>query len=272
MSHFNLAQFAVFMVGLAVGLFGMAVTTRVFNLGRENFRKQRIASMAGLAVVIGGAVFYAAHSLLPGLVTPTAGVYLLVTLVFGGLGILDDVRGDRSVGGFRGHIGALRQGKVTTGLAKMLGGSAAALAAGFLLHHTSPWRAVLTALVIALTANTLNLLDLRPGRCLFGFSLGALAVIAGHVAGGQLFFFAVAVAIVLYPLDARGFVMLGDTGSNAFGAILGVALSTTFGWPVQLALVACMAGFQIWCERNSWSRTIEGNAVLRAIDVRIGVR
>ena len=75
--------------------------------------------------------------------------------------------------GLRGHLGALREGRVTSGLVKIAGVGAAGLAAAALLAATGRARAprgrrarvdvLLGAGVIAGTANLLNLLDLRPG-------------------------------------------------------------------------------------------------------------
>ena len=72
--------------------------------------------------------------------------YFLVTLGFGALGLVDDLAGDRSVGGFRGHLGALRRGRLTTGAAKALGGGGLSLLAGYLIvadpifwHHPGLW-------------------------------------------------------------------------------------------------------------------------------------
>jgi UDP-N-acetylmuramyl pentapeptide phosphotransferase/UDP-N-acetylglucosamine-1-phosphate transferase len=66
--------------------------------------------------------------------------------------------------------------------------------------------------------------------------------------------------------------MLGDTGANAFGAVLGLAGALYFspGW--QAAVVVALAAFQVWCERYSLSRTIERHPVLRRLDRKIGVR
>ena len=275
--NLTLSEFIIFIVSLVFGILGTAWATRKFDLRRENFRKDRIPAVAGLVLVIAGVFFYTVEWMAQGLHVATAATYFLVTFAFGTLGMLDDVDGDRSVGGFRGHVGALFKGKLTTGFAKMLGGGVVSLVSGFLLYQPLWGQALLTAVLIALTANTLNLLDLRPGRSLFGFFLGAIAVVVSlacqhHLDVGFLFYFAIAVAIVLYPLDAQAVVMLGDTGSNSFGALLGVAMAIFFPWWVQLLIVAGMAGFQIWCERNSWSRTIETNTLLKAIDKRVGVR
>jgi UDP-GlcNAc:undecaprenyl-phosphate GlcNAc-1-phosphate transferase len=136
---------------------------------------------------------------------------------------------------------------------------------------------VLAAALIALSANTLNLLDLRPGRCLFGFILGAAAVIltlyVHHTLSlGFLLYVAVAAALILYPMDAGGRLMLGDTGSNSFGAILGVAGVLYFSPLWQAVIVVLLVAFQVWCERNSLSQTIEKNPILRSLDRKIGVR
>ncbi len=66
--------------------------------------------------------------------------------------------------------------------------------------------------------------------------------------------------------------MLGDTGSNAFGAVLGVAGAIFFPPLWQAVLVVALLAFQVWCERYSLSRVIENNPLLRRLDRKIGVR
>ncbi len=271
-------EYLVFFVALAFGFGGMAWIVGRYDLRRPNFRGQRIPMIAGLAFVLGGEFFYACEWLWQGVHTSLAAVYFLVTLGFGGLGLLDDLKGDRKVGGFRGHFRALARGRLTTGGAKALGGGLLSLAAGFLIVAPHPFGyALLAGLLIALSANTLNLLDLRPGRCLFGFFVGAATIgavlLTQHTLGaGFLLWLAVAFAMILYPMDAAGMLMLGDTGSNAFGAVLGVAGAIYFSPFWQCVLVIFLLGFQFWCERYSLSRVIENNPFLRALDRKIGVR
>ena len=267
----------VCLFGLAFGAGATCWLTFRYDLRRPNFRSQRIPAIAGLAFVLSGMWIYAYEWLSNGFDPRPAAAFFVVTLGFGALGLLDDLGGDRSVGGFRGHFRSLLQGRLTTGAAKALGGGVVSLAAAFLIDWPHPAKTVLAALLIALSANTLNLLDLRPGRCLFGFLVGAALLIltlgVHHVLGvGFLLYVAVAAAVLLYPWDALGLVMLGDTGANTFGAVLGLAaaLYCAPGW--QMILIALSIAFQIWSEKHSLSKAIEAQPILRSLDRKIGVR
>ena len=96
----------------------------------------------------------------------------------GGVGLYDDVVGARpeqkAAKGFAGHLAALREGRVTAGLVKVLGvgGRRAARrrarrpAARTAVGRGRPRVDGCSAPVIAGTANLVNLLDLRPGRAI----------------------------------------------------------------------------------------------------------
>ena len=267
----------VVILGLLFGFGGAAFLIRFYDLRRPNFRGQRIPAVGGLAFVLCAAFIYAYEWLSQGLWVGSAAAYFLVTVGFGLLGLNDDLYGDRSTGGFKGHFKALRRGKLTTGAAKALGGGVISLVAGGLIAYPIGWQIVLAALLIALTANALNLLDLRPGRCLFGFFLGAASVISTITAlhalpVGFLLYVAVGVALILYPFDATGRLMLGDVGANTFGAVLGVAMALVFSPFCQIIVVALLLFFHLWSETHSVSKTIEKNTVLRGLDRKIGVR
>ncbi len=271
-------EYLTLLLALVFGFGAMAWLVGRYDLKRPNFRGERIPAVAGLAFVLGGEFFYAFQWFLQGLHTSLASVYFLVTVGFGGLGLLDDLSGDATAKGFRGHFAAMQRGRLTTGAVKAIGGGLLSLAAGFLLTAPRPlWFALLAALLVALSASTLNLLDLRPGRCLSGFFVGTAVIFAvllsQHAAESGVFLWAAfAFALILYPLDALGSVMLGDTGANALGAVLGVAGVIYLASVWQFLLVLILIGFQIWSERHSLSKLIENTPWLRALDRKIGVR
>ena len=227
----TLPEYLLLIVALLFGFGGTAWLTRRYDLRRTNFLGSRIPAVAGLAFVLGGEFFYASEALAAGWRHSLASVFFGVTVGFGGLGLLDDLRGDRSAGGFRGHFQRLRQGKITTGAVKAAGGGVLSLVAGYFITVPGPlWAALVAGLLIALSANTLNLLDLRPGRCLFGFAVGVLVVFltlwAQHsLSSGLLLWAALAFALILFPLDSGGAVMLGDTGATPLGPC--------WAWPAQ---------------------------------------
>jgi UDP-GlcNAc:undecaprenyl-phosphate GlcNAc-1-phosphate transferase len=267
-------------VAFAASVYGLVCTawlTTAYDLRRPNFRKERVPSIGGLVFVLFGILFYGYEWLMQGIHVGSAAAYFLVLAGFGVLGLHDDLAGDRSIGGFKGHFGALRRGKLTTGAAKAIGGGAVSLVAAFLIGFPVAERMAAAALLIALSANASNLVDLRPGRCLAAFltatGLLALTLILSHHAGaGFLLYALAALAFVVYPLDAAGQMMLGDTGSNSIGGIIGVAAALCLPLAWQIGLVLWLIAFHIWCEGHSLTAAIERNPILRRLDRKIGVR
>lgn len=111
------------------------------------------------------------------------GAAALASLAAGALGALDDHAGATDIKGLRGHLGALRQGRVTTGAVKILGLGATGLTAAALVDRPRSGGAVLRSavggVVVAGSANVVNLLDLRPGRALKASVLAAAPLLAG---------------------------------------------------------------------------------------------
>lgn len=259
---------------------------RALGLIKPNFRGDLIPASAGLTFLLVGSVAYAALARSDALVGERAGLFLLATAGFGLLGLLDDRFGSRATSGFKGHLRALFSGRPTTGGVKLIGGGALALGVSWLLHRgasgagtTSALAALvlLDALVIALGANALNLLDVRPGRALFGFVLLALptfVVVARtqSLHGGALLgVLVLAAALEAWP-DARGRAMMGDTGSNLLGA--GAGLAAAIELPVwgRGVLLVLLVALHFYAERASLSAVIERMSWLRALDRSLGVR
>ncbi|GAA3517482.1 hypothetical protein [Actinocatenispora rupis] len=194
---------------------------------------------------------------------------LTVGLSAGAVGLYDDIAGQRpdqrSTKGFRGHLGALREGRVTSGLVKIAGIGVAGLAAAALAEkRPSVVDTLLSAGVIAGAANLANLFDLRPGRALkVGLATGAPLLLgpAGAVAAGTL-----GASAALLPDDLGERVMLGDGGANAMGALLGLAATRATGRAGRIALLAGIAGLTLASEKVSFTRVIEATPALRAVD------
>jgi hypothetical protein len=199
----------------------------------------------------------------------------VLVLGFGLFGLIDDIYGNREAGGFSGHLSLLRKGKMSTGLLKAAVGGILGLFTGWIISGYHPVEAIINGLLICLAANTLNLLDLRPGRAVSCFWVGlAFVGMTAHL--GALLWDNIIIiiipAILLTILDRKAIVMLGDAGSNVLGVVLGVMMAYAFSLPVKLAVIAVFIGVNVYSEKYSISKLIESNRVLRRIDGLLGER
>jgi UDP-N-acetylmuramyl pentapeptide phosphotransferase/UDP-N-acetylglucosamine-1-phosphate transferase len=236
------------------------------ELDRTNFAGRTVNLAGGPALAVGATLASAAGA---GSV-PMAGAALVAGGVSGAVGLYDDIVGARpdqkAYKGFRGHVAALRDGKVTSGLVKIAGVGAAGLVASALVERDPRQRprgrfgrlvnVALGAGVVAGSANLLNLLDLRPGRALKAGTLLGAPMVAGPVGA----------ALALLPDDLDEQIMLGDTGANAFGALLGVGVLGRTGIPGRAALLAVIAGLTAASEKVSFSQVIATTPGLRELD------
>lgn len=195
---------------------------------------------------------------------------LVIAGGFGLLGLFDDLAAQGDDRGFRGHLGALARGRLTTGGLKLLGGGLLALAVTPAVDEFVWWRLVLGAAVIALAANTANLFDRAPARCT-KVALGCAvplfltcAPVERPLLAGLAVLVGAAIGLVFF--DARESLMLGDAGANVLGAALGWGLVATTGPVTQLVVLVVLVGLNLASEKVSFSRVIDGNGVLRAID------
>ncbi|MBE3591244.1 MAG: UDP-N-acetylmuramyl pentapeptide phosphotransferase [Firmicutes bacterium] len=193
-------------------------------------------------------------------------------LLLAALGWLDDRLGSAREKGLRGHLRALFHGRVTTGVWKLAGGGAFALAAAAAARpprdaaSTVAWLA--DALLVALSINTLNALDLRPGRALKGWLLlVGLAWLLGARSPWLPAFLAAAVGFA--PWDLRARAMMGDTGANALGAVAGLAWLAVPDAGARVGVLLALGLFHVWIERRSLTAWIEEHTWARWLD-RLG--
>lgn len=249
------------------------------RLRRPNYLGRDIPAAGGVTFILGPLAAWVALSgwgLLPG-VGPAPGLIVpaLAAVAMAAAGLADDLWGSREVSGVGGHLRALTRGRVTTGAAKAIVGALVGLVVGAMLAIHRPVtafdaaHALLNALVIALTTNSVNLLDLRPGRAFKGFVLlSALAVAVDTKAWWSVAPIG-AIALAFQPLDLGGRAMMGDVGANSLGVMAGIALASSLPWWGTVVLAAALVGIHLYSERHSISDFIARTPPLRWLD-RLG--
>ncbi len=160
------------------------------------------------------------------------------------IGLADDLL----AGPERGFAAHLRAGR-TTGVLKLVGIPLVGLLAT---------RRLSGALLVGLAANALNQLDTKPGRALKAYALAALPLRAP-----------VLPAVLIAPYDLREMAMLGDSGSNALGALLGLSSVDRLTGRSRWLAIGALAGLNLVGEVCSLGELIERTPVLRDLD-RLG--
>lgn len=276
---------------------------------RTNFHGATVSLRGGVAMAGASVASAAVASVLSD--QPRAALGGAVAALGGGVaGYIDDVDqgahdGGKVAKGLKGHLGALAHGQVTTGVIKIAGIGASALAASALVGSKATSVSgkaadlALNTVLIAGTANLANLLDLRPGRALKAtvlvatplsyFSAAAAkapawetsATASGAVASETpaapasasgasaqrlLASGLNAAAITALVEDLQETTMLGDTGANAAGALLGTSLAANDSWKLRLGTALGVVGLILASEKVSFSKVIAANPALNWLD------
>ncbi len=243
-------------------------------LARENYRGRTVFTAVGLFLVMAVLVVEAGRSGLGALglgdspgVNAARPLVLFAAFGFGLLGFLDDMLGGEDRG-FRGHITALLHGRLTSGMVKLLGGAAVALVLAAAPGFVTWQRLFADAVLIALCANLANLLDRAPGR-VTKVSLLAylpLAIVAGAGPVGVAVAPLMGAAIGVLPEDLRERVMLGDTGANVLGGVLGLVIVLECSRTTRNGVFIGLIVANLASEFVSFSRVIEAVPPLRWLD------
>jgi hypothetical protein len=266
-------------LALAISLFVVPAGARGLRdagLVRENYRGALLAFPLGAVLATAALVALAPLAFLDDrgdldLLEPDLRRWLPYLLGIAFLGFLDDALGRGEVvaspRGWRGHWAALRSGSLSTGAIKAIG--ALALAAYVVSGRgLEDWRYLADVLLLVLTTNLFNLLDLRPGRAEKGLALlgAGLCLGAWTIAPLELLGIFVGPVAVGAWLTLGERAMLGDTGSNLIGAIAGVWLLTALGADARLIALAAVLALTIYGEIRSISATIDSVPPLRWLD------
>ncbi len=240
-------------------------------LRRRNYRDHELPVASGVVIVLAVVLVQVTYSL----IARTGGTSVAelargatvvggATVGFGFIGLFDDLAGGVTTKGFRGHLGALLHGEITTGMVKLVFG----VVFGGLAVGQDLSGAVRGGLLIAATANVANLFDRAPGRVIKVSALGAvvIAVLGApgwHLSGPML---VVGAGLGLLLPDLRERCMLGDTGANVLGAAIGWGLVIALAGTGEWVALGVMVALNVASEFVSFSRVIDAVAPLRWID------
>jgi hypothetical protein len=293
-----LAPLIALVLGVGVPVAGMRLLAPSLAEGRavENYRGRRVFLGLGIAWLLWSGAAIVGGVAGPALAGEGSVLAILtlagpLALVAFALGIVDDEYGTSADRGFRGHVRALARGRLTTGGMKLLGLSLACYvvalfvsgARGSDIDSALLWILALPAgAAMALTANLVNLTDLRPGRALKVYAtlgaLGVASVVLGlaplvsatpQVRGTDALALALFVAGPLlatwrYDLGEQG--MMGDAGANAAGAVAGLLIVAGLPFWAMLAYLVFVFALNLASERVSFSAVIERSTLLRRLD------
>lgn len=190
-------------------------------------------------------------------------------------GLVDDLLPQRARG-LRGHLRALADGDMTTGVLKAIVIAGASVFVMALVGPRSVAGTLAGVVTLAAAANLWNGLDVAPGRAVKAYLLVTAVVvlvavvmsIRGWTEASVCVGVTVGAALVL-PFDLRERAMLGDAGANLLGFAVGIALVTGASDTVLIASAAALVALNVVAETITLSRAIDAIPPLRWLD-RLG--
>ncbi|MBO3443741.1 glycosyl transferase [Clostridium sp. CCUG 7971] len=238
------------------------------NVVRPNYKGDMIPVSMGIVflpmVVINSAILVFSTTNYENLLYLFMYIFGMICMFFAG--ILDDIVGNRDVSGLKGHFKSLLKGSLTTGGFKALFGGFIGIVISLGVSK-SIGDLIINTLIIALSTNLMNLLDLRPGRAIKVYLIIMVSIfitLTGFTKALPLLILPNVLAYFGYDLKAKA--MMGDTGSNVLGISIGILFVLGYSLKVRLLWLAFLIFIHILTEKYSLTKIIEKNKVLNFID------
>lgn len=239
---------------------------KLFKLYKKNYKDQYVPYSGGtiiyFSISLGFILFY-----FFGEVSYIKVLFFLsiITLVYM-IGMLDDLLGTSEIKGVKGNINALVSKRFSTGIIKAI---FIVVIACYIYYFFNEEYWILKGIVTALATNLFNMLDLRPGRCIKSYYPFFILFSFSNIRWTKELFLVFSIVITIYYLlDAYGFSMLGDSGSNLMGFIIGLILSEIIGTNliVLTALFCILLVSQVLLDKFSLTNILGSNPLLDYID------
>lgn len=268
-------EFYLYTILLLVGLFGTYAIIPYFknllvnsNVIRPNYKKDMIPVSMGMVflpmMIINGIILAYFTNEAQNLLYLFIYIFGMIAMFFAG--VLDDIIGNRDVSGLKGHFKSLLKGDLTTGGFKALFGGFVGVIISIAISK-NVIDIVINTLIIALSTNLMNLLDLRPGRAIKAYLLIVTTLfltLVGYVKALPLLIVPNVLAYFSHDLKARA--MMGDTGSNVLGISIGILVVLGYSLKVRLLWLVFLILIHLITEKYSLTKIIEKNKFLNYID------
>lgn len=194
-------------------------------------------------------------------------VYAVVVVSMLLVGLLDDLVGETDIKGLKGHFKALFKGRLTTGGLKALTGGVIGIMASVYVGGNY-YDIIIGAIIMALSTNFMNLLDLRPGRAIKVYFLFTVILLFLVSSDARLISLLLLPSVIVYfILDLKAYAMMGDAGSNVLGASLGFIAVLGLSSVAKLILLIFLLVIHVITEKYSLTEIIEKNNILNRIDI-----
>ncbi len=238
------------------------------NVVRPNYKGDMIPVSMGIVflpmIIINSTILSFATDEYQNLLYVFMFIFGMISMFFAG--VLDDILGNRDVSGLKGHFKSLLNGSLTTGGFKALFGGFIGIVISIGVSK-SITDIIINTLIIALSTNLMNLLDLRPGRAIKVYLLIMISIfitLTGYIKLLPLLILPNVLAYFNYDLKAKA--MMGDTGSNVLGISIGILFVMGYSIKVRIAWLVFLVFIHILTEKYSLTKIIENNKILNYID------
>lgn len=270
-------QIAIFILGFFGTYFMMPLFRNLLinsNVIRPNYRQEMIPVGMGIiflpmavinSIIVGYFIFDPFNIITINVILRLAlFLFAIISMFF--VGSLDDLIGDRSVSGLKGHFKSLLKGQLTTGGFKALFGGFVGLVVSVCITNSIP-EIIVNTLVIALSTNFMNLFDLRPGRAIKVYLLVMIPIFLTLPGIMNIFPLLILPNVLAYfNTDLKARAMMGDTGSNVLGMSIGIMMAFGYDMNVKIAWLVFLVLIHLFTEKFSITKMIEKSKVLKFID------
>ncbi|MFY9177697.1 MAG: hypothetical protein WBI74_06945 [Caldicoprobacterales bacterium] len=193
-------------------------------------------------------------------------IYIILLLSMTLIGYIDDSLETSTSKGFKGHIKSMMSGELSTGIIKLI----VSVIIGTLIsavYYSNVIDIALNTILFCLCVNFINLLDLRPGRGIKGFILFTLFISVSSGLRSIWILLPIYSSLTIYTRgEMEEIYMLGDTGANLLGGVLGFYILKAAYPGVKYALFIILIFLHIIAEFKSLSNIIDSIPLLKYMD------